>query len=83
MGSKLFVAIVLISIDGRFQGWFDLVVLRRALREAINAFLATLARYTLADLMEPRQVLSKILQINLAVPGSKLGSAPGRPTPPR
>ena len=46
-----------------------MVVLRRALREATNAFLATLARYTLADLMEPRQVLSKILQINLAVPG--------------
>jgi Rrf2 family transcriptional regulator, nitric oxide-sensitive transcriptional repressor len=40
--------------------------LRSALREATSAFLATLDRYTLADLMEPRQALSRLLQINIA-----------------
>ena len=41
-------------------------VLRSALREATNAFLATLDRYTLADLMEPRHALSRLLQINVS-----------------
>lgn len=40
--------------------------LRRALREATSAFLATLDRYTLADLMEPRQALLRLLRINIA-----------------
>jgi Rrf2 family transcriptional regulator, nitric oxide-sensitive transcriptional repressor len=41
-------------------------VLRSALHEATNAFLATLDRCTLADLMEPRQALSRLLQINVS-----------------
>jgi Rrf2 family transcriptional regulator, nitric oxide-sensitive transcriptional repressor len=40
-------------------------VLRHALREATSAFLATLDRYTLADLMAPRQALSMVLQLNV------------------
>jgi Rrf2 family nitric oxide-sensitive transcriptional repressor len=50
-------------------------VLRRALREATNAFLATLDRYTLTDLMEPRQALSRLLQIS-ATAGEDPASAP-------
>jgi Rrf2 family nitric oxide-sensitive transcriptional repressor len=42
--------------------------LRSALREALDAFLTTLDRYTLADLMEPRPALSKLLQIDRAEP---------------
>lgn len=48
-------------------------VLKRALGEASLAFLATLDRYTLADLMEPRQALSRLLQINIA--GGELNGA--------
>jgi Rrf2 family nitric oxide-sensitive transcriptional repressor len=48
-------------------------VLRRALREATDAFLATLDRYTLADLMAPRQALSMVLQLNVADGGVKPG----------
>ena len=51
-------------------------VLRRALREATSAFLATLDRYTLADLMAPRQALSLVLQLNVAEEGSNPASAP-------
>jgi Rrf2 family transcriptional regulator, nitric oxide-sensitive transcriptional repressor len=40
--------------------------LRNALREATDAFLATLDRYTLADLMEPQQALAGLLQLNVA-----------------
>ena len=47
--------------------------LRGALREATSAFLATLDRYTLADLMEPRQALFRLLQTNNA-------GAPSNPT---
>jgi Rrf2 family nitric oxide-sensitive transcriptional repressor len=43
--------------------------LRRALREATEAFLATLDRYTIADLLRPRTVLARLLQLD----------APGRP----
>jgi Rrf2 family nitric oxide-sensitive transcriptional repressor len=50
--------------------------LRSALREATNSFLATLDRYTLADLMEPRQALSWLLQINIAAGESRRASAP-------
>jgi Rrf2 family transcriptional regulator, nitric oxide-sensitive transcriptional repressor len=38
--------------------------LRSALRNATNAFLATLDRYTIADLMEPRRALARLLQID-------------------
>jgi Rrf2 family transcriptional regulator, nitric oxide-sensitive transcriptional repressor len=38
-------------------------VLRRALREATAAFLATLDRYTIADLLEPRHALVRLLDI--------------------
>jgi Rrf2 family nitric oxide-sensitive transcriptional repressor len=57
-------------------------VLRRAVREATSAFLATLDRYTLADLMEPRQALSRLLQINIADAPSNPASGPGCPVPP-
>jgi Rrf2 family transcriptional regulator, nitric oxide-sensitive transcriptional repressor len=50
--------------------------LRSALREATNAFLTTLDRYTLADLMEPRQALSKLLQINVVDAPANPASAP-------
>jgi hypothetical protein len=46
------------------------------LREATNAFLTTLDRYTLADLMEPRQALSKLLQINVVDAPANPASAP-------
>jgi len=46
------------------------------LREATSAFLATLDRYTLADLMAPRQALSLVLQLNVAEAGSNPASAP-------
>ena len=51
-------------------------VLRRALREATSAFLATLDRYTLTDLMAPRQALSMVLQLNVADGRSNPASAP-------
>lgn len=38
-------------------------VLRRALRDATNAFLATLDRYTVADLIQPRHALIGLLHI--------------------
>jgi Rrf2 family nitric oxide-sensitive transcriptional repressor len=38
-------------------------VLTGALREATNAFLAALDRYTLADLLKPRNALAQMLQI--------------------
>ena len=38
-------------------------VLRRAFREATNAFLAVLDRYTVMDLLEPRRSLARLLQI--------------------
>ena len=38
-------------------------VLRRALRDATAAFLATLDRYTVADLIEPRRALVHLLHI--------------------
>ena len=37
--------------------------LRRALRDATAAFLATLDRYTIADLLEPRRRLVRLLDI--------------------
>lgn len=43
-------------------------VLRRALRDATNAFLATLDRYTLADLMKPRRTLIELLEIDSTGP---------------
>jgi|SRR5215469_6326848 len=39
-------------------------VLRSALREATNAFLATLDRHTIADLLQPRQALAWLLKID-------------------
>ncbi len=41
----------------------DCCVLRSALRDATNAFLATLDRYTLADLTKPK-ALSRLLSLN-------------------
>lgn len=38
--------------------------LRRALREATEAFLATLDRYTIADLLQPRTTLVRLLQLD-------------------
>lgn len=38
--------------------------LRRALREATEAFLATLDRYTVADLLRPRAALARLLQLD-------------------
>jgi Rrf2 family nitric oxide-sensitive transcriptional repressor len=38
-------------------------ILRSALRDATNAFLATLDRYTLADLVKPRRSLARLLTI--------------------
>jgi Rrf2 family transcriptional regulator, nitric oxide-sensitive transcriptional repressor len=38
--------------------------LRSALREATDAFLATLDRFTIADLLQPRQRLTRLLQIS-------------------
>ncbi|HWB49512.1 MAG TPA: Rrf2 family transcriptional regulator [Stellaceae bacterium] len=40
--------------------------LRRALAEATSAFLATLDRYTIADLLEPRRTLVRLLEIGLS-----------------
>jgi Rrf2 family nitric oxide-sensitive transcriptional repressor len=39
-------------------------LLRRALREATNAFLITLDQYTVADLLQPRHALARLLQID-------------------
>lgn len=39
-------------------------VLRRALRDATNAFLAALDRYTLADLIKPRRSLARLLALD-------------------
>jgi len=39
-------------------------ILRGALRDATNAFLATLDRYTLADLVKPRQALERLIAID-------------------
>jgi Rrf2 family nitric oxide-sensitive transcriptional repressor len=38
-------------------------VLRSALRDATNAFLATLDRYTLADLIRPQRALTRLLAL--------------------
>ena len=39
-------------------------VLRRALRDATNAFLATLDDYTIDDLIEPRHALARLLHLD-------------------
>ena len=39
-------------------------VLRGALRDATKAFLATLDRYTLADLIRPRRSLARLLELD-------------------
>jgi Rrf2 family nitric oxide-sensitive transcriptional repressor len=41
-------------------------ILRGALREATQAFLATLDRYTLADLVKPRHALARLVGMTLA-----------------
>ncbi len=51
-------------------------VLRDALREATNAFLATLDRYTLADLIRPRQALAHLLGLG-ALEAAKAGAIGG------
>jgi Rrf2 family nitric oxide-sensitive transcriptional repressor len=51
-------------------------VLRSALREATNAFLATLDGYTLADLVRPQRALARFLELDEAAPLSRArGSA--------
>lgn len=57
----------------------DCCVLRSALRDATNAFLATLDGYTLADLIRPRRALTRLLalsepQISLGDSGHAVGS---------
>ena len=42
----------------------DACVLRRALGEAMAAFLAVLDRYTLSDLVAPRKSLARLLEID-------------------
>jgi Rrf2 family nitric oxide-sensitive transcriptional repressor len=44
-------------------------VLERVLREALAAFLAVLDRYTLADLIGPRQALAELLGVPPPTPG--------------
>lgn len=46
----------------------DACVLRRALGEAMAAFLAVLDRYTLADLVKPRKSLVRLLDLGAALP---------------
>jgi Rrf2 family transcriptional regulator, nitric oxide-sensitive transcriptional repressor len=43
-------------------------VLRRALREATNAFLSVLDKYTLADLLMPQNALARLLSIERPAP---------------
>jgi Rrf2 family transcriptional regulator, nitric oxide-sensitive transcriptional repressor len=46
-------------------------ILRGALRDATHAFLATLDRYTLADLVRPRQALERLIAVDAtAIPRS-------------
>lgn len=51
-------------------------LLRSALREATNAFLTTLDQYTVADLLQPRHALARLLQINGADQEPGVGAAP-------
>jgi Rrf2 family transcriptional regulator, nitric oxide-sensitive transcriptional repressor len=46
-------------------------VLRSALRDATNAFLATLDRYVLEDLVRPRRTLARLLRIEVTEPVSR------------
>lgn len=50
-------------------------ILRSALREATNAFLAALDRYTIADLLQPQRALARLLQIDDAFRQSNSGAA--------
>jgi Rrf2 family transcriptional regulator, nitric oxide-sensitive transcriptional repressor len=52
-------------------------VLRSALRDATNAFLATLDRYTLADLVKPRRALTRLLALDDAY-GSRADGSKSR-----
>jgi Rrf2 family nitric oxide-sensitive transcriptional repressor len=45
----------------------DCCVLRSALRDATNAFLATLDGYTLADLVKPQRALARLLELDEAL----------------
>lgn len=45
-------------------------LLRRALREATEAFLQTLDRYTLDDLLEPRRKLARLLDLTVQRSGA-------------
>jgi Rrf2 family transcriptional regulator, nitric oxide-sensitive transcriptional repressor len=50
-------------------------VLRSALRDATHAFFATLDRYTLAELVKPRQALERLITIDVtAIQRSTAGS---------
>jgi len=50
-------------------------VLKRALHEAMDAFLEALDRYTLADLLKPRRSLAQILRIAPAARRTGVGTA--------
>jgi Rrf2 family nitric oxide-sensitive transcriptional repressor len=50
-------------------------VLRSALRDATNAFLAVLDGYTLEDLLRPRRALARLLDIDTAGPAAKTSPA--------
>jgi Rrf2 family nitric oxide-sensitive transcriptional repressor len=52
-------------------------LLRSALRDATNAFLAVLDRHTVADLLEPRRQLARFLRIGEAGQRSAAHAAPG------
>jgi Rrf2 family transcriptional regulator, nitric oxide-sensitive transcriptional repressor len=53
--------------------------LRGVLGEAVVAFYAVLDRYTLADLVDNRQQLARILFLDRAKPPAKAGRAGARP----
>jgi len=60
--------------------------LRSALRDATNAFLGTLDRYTLADLLKPRHALVRLMGLDaVALPGTRprRGVGPGKGIPTR
>jgi Rrf2 family nitric oxide-sensitive transcriptional repressor len=50
-------------------------VLRRALRDATNAFLATLDRYSVAELIAPQHALARLLDIGNAAEQQRSASA--------
>ncbi|MGH7088946.1 MAG: Rrf2 family transcriptional regulator [Stellaceae bacterium] len=58
-------------------------ILKRALRDATNAFLATLDGYTLEDLVKPRRTLTRLLHLEDGAPGAEAWTAANRRVAPR